>query len=202
MDIDDLSDINPVVDGPTNRIVVRHMSPPLSEFAVDMMKRSQNLFSESLFQAIRPKESNEEEEVSSQFIVETLLASWSVPATQFQIVDGSGLSRYNHISAEALVRVLEHMASDPKSSKVFKATLPIAGQDGTLSGRMTGTLAEGNVQAKTGSMSNVLTLSGYVDTRDGERLVFAILANNFGDNANAINRIIDKAVVLLANFER
>ena len=69
----------------------------------------------------------------------------------------------------------------------FVATLPIAGKDGTISTRMKDTRAEGNAMAKTGSIANVRALSGYVRTRDGETLVFSILANSFTIPAATVN---------------
>ena len=67
---------------------------------------------------------------------------------------------------------------------------------------MEGTAAAGNARAKTGTMSNVSALSGFVDTQDGETLTFAILANNHQSGASEIARIIDKAVGALASFAR
>lgn len=72
------------------------------------------------------------------------------------------------------------------------------GRPPRLARRMTGTAAEGNAKAKTGSIANVRALSGYVTTRDGERLVFSIIANNF----NVPTETIDAAVVRLAEFSR
>ena len=81
--------------------------------------------------------------------------------------------------------------------------LPVAGRDGTLAGRMRGTPAEGNVRAKTGTMSNIRTLAGYVRTRDGEMLAFAILADNFeGPRQRRAADAIDRIAVRLASFSR
>ena len=102
--------------------------------------------------------------------------------------DGSGLSRYDYVTPEALVTILTHVSRDEKLRGPFEASLPIAGQDGTLANRMKGTPAEGNARAKTGSMSNVRGLSGYVTAADGEPLVFSILANNFEAPPETINR--------------
>jgi D-alanyl-D-alanine carboxypeptidase/D-alanyl-D-alanine-endopeptidase (penicillin-binding protein 4) len=82
------------------------------------------------------------------------------------------------------------------------ATLPVAGKDGTISTRLRGTRAEGNAAAKTGSIANVRSLSGYVRTRDGEMVVFSILANDFVIPAATVNWIADLAVEILANFQR
>jgi D-alanyl-D-alanine carboxypeptidase/D-alanyl-D-alanine-endopeptidase (penicillin-binding protein 4) len=102
---------------------------------------------------------------------------------------------------DAALAVLTRMA-DPTGKSPFVTGLPIAGVDGSLAGRMTGTPAAGNVRAKTGTMSNIRTLAGYVTTRDGERLAFVILINNFeGTGANA-NDALDAIAVRLASFSR
>jgi D-alanyl-D-alanine carboxypeptidase/D-alanyl-D-alanine-endopeptidase (penicillin-binding protein 4) len=71
-----------------------------------------------------------------------------------------------------------------------------------LATRMNRTAAAGNARAKTGTMSNVRALAGFVDTQDGETLVFAILANNYQSGSREINRIIDRAIECLASFTR
>ena len=116
--------------------------------------------------------------------------------------DGSGLSRYDYVTAEAIATVLAHVYADARLRGPFEASLPIAGRDGSLANRMKGTAAEGNARAKTGSMSQVRGLSGYVTAADGEPLLFAILANNFETPAKVINDATDAIVVRLAAFRR
>ena len=164
------------------------------------MKRSQNLFAEIIFRTLGSQTGTGTVEASRNTIG-TLLSTWAIGSDQFIIADGSGLSRYNHLTPAALVTVLEQMRSGHQSA-AFEATLPVAGRDGTLAGRMSGTAAAGNARAKTGTMSNVSALAGLVDTEDGETLVFAIMANNYRASSNDINRIIDRAVEQLANFTR
>jgi D-alanyl-D-alanine carboxypeptidase/D-alanyl-D-alanine-endopeptidase (penicillin-binding protein 4) len=99
-----------------------------------------------------------------------------------------------------IVTILDHLARDPKHRDAFTATLPIAGKDGTTRSRMQNTRAEGNAVAKTGSIANVRTLSGYVKTRDGETLAFSILANSFAIPASTVTWIADLAVETLSNY--
>jgi D-alanyl-D-alanine carboxypeptidase/D-alanyl-D-alanine-endopeptidase (penicillin-binding protein 4) len=88
------------------------------------------------------------------------------------------------------------------AGSAWMTALPLAGRSGSLSDRMRGTPAEGNVRAKTGTMSNVRSLAGYVTTADGEHLAFAILANNVeGTGAQAISAV-DAIAVRLATFSR
>ena len=91
---------------------------------------------------------------------------------------------------------------DPSGASPWMTALPVAGRDGTLAGRMAGTPAEGNVRAKTGTMSNIRTLAGYVRTRDGENLAFAILTDNFEGSGTAAADAVDRIAVRLASFSR
>jgi serine-type D-Ala-D-Ala carboxypeptidase/endopeptidase (penicillin-binding protein 4) len=86
--------------------------------------------------------------------------------------------------------------------QLFFEALPIAGCDGTLENRMKGTVAENNAHAKTGTLSNISTISGYVRTRDEEMLAFAMIANNFLLPKSRAESAQDAAIVRLANFSR
>ena len=197
VDIDDVSP-KPALDAMT--VVYTHRSRPLSEIAQPLLKESINLYAEALMRlnAARDVFSTNDAALDG---LRKRLDGWSIPSASYQLVDGSGLSRRDAISAEALMAVLERMA-DPSSKSPFVTGLPIAGVDGSLSTRMKGTAAEKNVRAKTGTMSNIRTLAGYVTTRDGEHLAFVILINNFeGTGANA-NDALDAIAVRLASFAR
>jgi serine-type D-Ala-D-Ala carboxypeptidase/endopeptidase (penicillin-binding protein 4) len=102
------------------------------------------------------------------------------------------------VTPEALVAILTHVDRDAKQRDAFESTLPIAGRDGTLANRMKGTAAEGRVRAKTGSMANVRALSGYATTTDGERVVFAVIANNFDVSGQRISEAMDAIVIAIA----
>ena len=200
VDIDDLAtSAHDEFQGKLRRLAA-HQSVPLSALAVDMMKRSQNLYAETVLRTLGARTGGVA--TSGPQAVADILASWNIGKEQAIVADGSGLSRYNCLTAGALVQILRRMHADPRHATYFRATLPVAGRDGTLSGRMMGTAAEGNAQAKTGSMTQVRTLSGYVETLDGEQLAFAILANNFHVPPAEVVSIIDSAVDTLATFSR
>ena len=98
--------------------------------------------------------------------------------------------------------MLQRMARPPGDPAAFEATLPILGVDGTLERRLRGTRAQGRVHAKTGSMSNVRALAGYVTTIAGERLAFAIVANNFKVRGSVIDAVTDRALTALVGKDR
>jgi D-alanyl-D-alanine carboxypeptidase/D-alanyl-D-alanine-endopeptidase (penicillin-binding protein 4) len=183
------------------RVLARHESPPLSEIAGTLMKASQNLYAETVFRTLsaRPGPASVE---ASRAVVEATLRGWGLAPGQFVIADGSGLSRLNFLSTSAIARILRVMALDPRHAEAFAATLPVAGREGTLARRMRATLAEGNAAAKTGTLSNVRALSGYVRSRGGERLLFSIVANHFTAPTSAVDAIVDLAVERLAHYER
>src|SRR5688572_28498223 len=105
------------------------------------------------------------------------------------------------MSAEALLTILRRMYN-PSAASPFIAALPVAGTDGTLSQRMRNTTAAGNVRAKTGTMSNIRSLAGYVNTRDGETLAFVAMVNNFEGTGAVANQALDSIAVALASFSR
>jgi D-alanyl-D-alanine carboxypeptidase/D-alanyl-D-alanine-endopeptidase (penicillin-binding protein 4) len=116
--------------------------------------------------------------------------------------DGSGLSRYNYIAPSTITSVLRRMYDDPVHRDAFLATLPVAGADGTISTRMRKTRAANNARAKTGSIANVRSLSGFVKTQDGETLIFSIIANDFVIPSATVDWMADLAVETLSNFTR
>ena len=166
------------------------------------MKVSQNLYAETLMKAIGTARGGLGTTSGGRTTVRNLLSAWGIPNDAYVIADGSGLSRYNYLSPEMIATVLEHMYRDERHREPFVNALAIAGRDGTVATRMRRTRAEGNAVAKTGSIANVRSLSGYVRTRDNEMLVFSILANHFVIPAEMVNWIADLAVETLSNFTR
>jgi D-alanyl-D-alanine carboxypeptidase/D-alanyl-D-alanine-endopeptidase (penicillin-binding protein 4) len=196
----DIDDVTPTPARDLATVIYTHQSRPLSEIAQPLLKDSVNLYAEALMRLNAASDVLPTNDAALEGLTRRLDA-WGISNTSYQLVDGSGLSRRDAISAEALMAVLERLA-DPSGRSPFVTGLPIAGIDGSLSTRMKGTPAEGNLRAKTGTMSNIRTLAGYVTTLDGERLAFVILINNFeGAGANA-NDALDAIAVRLASFTR
>jgi D-alanyl-D-alanine carboxypeptidase/D-alanyl-D-alanine-endopeptidase (penicillin-binding protein 4) len=165
------------------------------------MKVSQNLYAETFLKTLGAA-AGTPTAARGRSEVQAILQKWGVQPGDLIQRDGSGLSRYDYVTPDALVTLLSHIDRDARLRGPFEAALPIAGRDGTLSNRMKGTPAEGNARAKTGSMASVRGLSGYVTTADGEPVVFSILANNFDVPADTITRTADAIVVRLAQFSR
>jgi D-alanyl-D-alanine carboxypeptidase/D-alanyl-D-alanine-endopeptidase (penicillin-binding protein 4) len=187
---------------PARRVLVTTQSPPLREMATVLMKVSQNLYAETLLKAMGTTDGGVGTTGAGRAAARRAFDGWGVARDSYQMTDGSGLSRSNYVSSEMILTLLERMHRDERHRDAFMATLPIAGKDGTISTRMRRSLAEGNAVAKTGSINNVRSLSGYVRTRDGEMLAFSIIANDFTVPASTITWIADLAVEVLAGFTR
>jgi len=115
------------------------------------------------------------------------------------MLDGSGLSRANLVTAEATTQLLVYM-NRHRAGSVFREALPVAGLDGTLRNRMKGTPAQNNVRAKTGTLGTATSLSGYLFSAAGERLVFSLMINNPPRDADPRASFTDAVAVLLASF--
>ena len=202
-DVADIDEIAPKPTGP-RRLLLLHESAPLREIGIRLMKVSQNLIAETLRARIGLASDVPDVDplAAASGAYERTLATWGVPVEDVILADGSGLSRYDYLTVDALVAVLRHMAQDPRHAAAFQATLPILGVDGTLERRLRGTRAEGRIRAKTGSMTNVRALAGYVTTIAGERLAFAIVANNFKVRGSAIDVVTDRALDALVAKDR
>jgi D-alanyl-D-alanine carboxypeptidase/D-alanyl-D-alanine-endopeptidase (penicillin-binding protein 4) len=195
----DIDDLAAPLDRSRARLVGSLFTTRMGDMARTMMKLSQNLFAESLLRTIGV---NTGSPAAPTRVVASVLNAWGIPSSQFLIVDGSGLSRYNLITSDALVSVLAHVYQDDRLRDAFLQTLPIAGVDGTLERRFVGTAAAANLRAKTGSFSNARVVCGYVWTKDQEPLAVAVMANNYNTTTAAIDDVIDRVIVLLAEFSR
>ena len=135
-------------------------------------------------------------------VVNETLLNWGVKPELYVARDGSGLSRNDYIAPDALIGLLTRVWSDDRLREKFQSTLPQSATSGTLANRMKDTPAAERVWAKTGSMSNVRSLSGYLLTLDGEPLVFSIIVNGFHVPSSRIDATMDEALVRLVKFPR
>ncbi|WP_033294408.1 D-alanyl-D-alanine carboxypeptidase/D-alanyl-D-alanine endopeptidase [Amycolatopsis jejuensis] len=181
--------------------VADRQSMPLSQLLVPFLKLSNNLHAEILTKSAGRKVSGEGSWDAGVRALKAKLSSLGLDPAQFQTVDGSGLSRMDIVTTDQLAGLLTAVKSRPWFQTWYEA-LPIAGNPdrlvgGTLRKRMTGTPAAGNVHAKTGSLTGVSALSGYVTTANGEHLVFSMVENNF--LASSVRDVEDAVAVRLAS---
>lgn len=165
------------------RVLARHTSPPLVVYLEVINKQSHNLYAEAVFRTIGRTLGGTGSPATSALAVKRTLADVGVDTTGMVLLDGSGLSAGNRVSASMLVGLLEGMSAGPRW-RTFWETLPEAGRPREL-GRMYRTAAAGNLRAKTGTIERVSALSGMVRAADGERLAFSILLNQAPSVARA-----------------
>jgi D-alanyl-D-alanine carboxypeptidase/D-alanyl-D-alanine-endopeptidase (penicillin-binding protein 4) len=196
----DIDDAQPPPQRGYATLLFTHRSPPLRQLIQPMLKNSVNLYGEALMRL----NSGPDVLPTNDAALDGLnrrLAAWGVAPDAQQLVDGSGLSRRNALSPEALVTVLQRMY-DPTGASPFMQALPVAGVDGSLGNRLKGTAAAGNLRAKTGTMSNIRTLAGYVTTRDKEDVALVVMVNNFEGSGLEAAAAIDAVAVRVAEFSR
>ena len=184
------------------RVVAEHVSTPLEEILVPLMKLSNNGHSEMLVKSIGRHTSDEGSWRAGLAGVQDALERMGVDTTDLVLNDGSGLSRGNLVTANTVIDLLDH-AQEAPWYRAWHHSLPVAGDGdpfvgGTLASRMRGTAAEGVVRAKTGTMTGVSALSGYVTGPDGAELYFSVVNN---DHAGAAPiHVQDAIVVRLAEY--
>jgi len=162
-----------------------HFSDPLYLIIAEFNKNSVNIIGENIIKTLgaevigEPGTWEKGTEVVSNFLHEIGIKG------SFEIFDGSGLSLLNRVSPNAITDVLEYAYNNQVISLKFLSSLSIGGVDGTLKRRFKRSEVEGRVMAKTGHLSNVSALSGYLFTKNGDVLVFSILANGLGSKATS-----------------
>lgn len=174
-------------------------SPPLREIMPPLLKPSQNQIAEILLRTLGLERGGAGTADSGRKVAARQLTQWGASPDGYVIRDGSGLSRYDYLSPETIVRTLAAVRRDT-AFRAFYDALPIAGVDGTIRNRMRGTPAEGNLHAKTGSIANARSLSGYVTTADGRTLLFSALCNNWTVPVRDVERVQDAIGVRLAGL--
>ena len=175
---------------PNSRTVLAsYDSQPLSQDLKVINKVSQNLHAELMLRLLgREKGAGGTIEAGLETLRNFLLQA-GVHPDEYVFFDGSGLSRQNLVTPHAIVRLLQYASTQPWGAE-YADTFPVSGLDGSLSDRFRGTASQGRVQAKTGSLGHVNSLSGYATTLSGDRVAFSILSNNHNlPNKRALDSI-------------
>lgn len=162
-------------------------------------KVSDNLNAELLFRTLAKKASSSKAtSQNGKKLIDSLITISGASPKVYRVTDGSGLSYYNLTTAELLSKVLVYMYSQDKITfDAFFNSLPIGGIDGTLSNRYKNSPAKGNVFAKTGTISGVASLSGYIKTKKENWLAFSILIQNYVGSSTEARKIQDKLCEIL-----
>jgi serine-type D-Ala-D-Ala carboxypeptidase/endopeptidase (penicillin-binding protein 4) len=188
------ADANAPVVAPT--VLAEHVSLPLAEAVRVAAKVSQNLHAEMLLRdAAKEKTGDVSFDTALQF-AEQFREGIGIADDEMEMSDACGLSRRDLVTLEAVAKLLRWVSQQPWSD-IYRASLPIAGEDGTLSDRMLNTPAAGHVWAKTGTLGHVDALSGYATSARGEHLIFSFFGNNHMMKSKPAEDVLDAITVAM-----
>ncbi|MBT3947773.1 MAG: D-alanyl-D-alanine carboxypeptidase/D-alanyl-D-alanine-endopeptidase [Candidatus Marinimicrobia bacterium] len=181
---------------PSNaKLIARHESKSIIHSLQNLMVESDNLTAELIVKTIGFESTKTQGNWDNGLLaIKTFLNDEvGIDTTQLALKDGSGVSRYNYSSANHFIQLLSWAYQSPSVRGKFINTLPIGGLNGTITDR---TLPS-SVRAKTGSLSGVSALSGYVFTQSGESIAFSILMNGFTGSTKPFRQLQDQIVQYL-----
>ena len=184
-----------------NKVLAEHYSTPFIDDIRVINKTSQNLHAELALRLAGKLRGNAGSFEGGNAAVKQFLTQAGIKDDEFVLLDGSGLSRRDLVTPAATTQLLRYAAGQPWGA-VFEESLPVGGMDGSLAERFANTPASGLVHAKTGSLSHVNALSGYIQTQKGRRLAFSIFCNNHNLPGSKVTAAIDAVVQLLAGSEQ
>ncbi len=174
-----------------------------SEVIVNLNKESDNLSAEMTLRALSfeyyGKPASAENGIQ---VIDSLIDKTALNFEDYKIVDGSGVSHYNLITTELMIELLKYTYLEtPENFQILYNSLPIAGVDGTLENRMKKSKAFENVHAKTGTLSGVSTLSGYLRSINNHDIAFSIYFQNYIGSARVVRRYQDRICKFLSEMK-
>ncbi len=181
-------------------IVAQHSSVPLAEIVRVINKRSHNFYAEQLLFTLGAYLGQEGSFDGGLEVEKRFLSKLGLDTRALRIEDGSGLSRLNLVTTQMFVRLLDYMDKHPLREQ-YVSSLPVGGIDNGMR-MMRRTAADGKVFAKTGYISAVIALSGYISTADEEPVAFSIMGNNWLISRRAARRLLRDVCLRVAEFSR
>ncbi len=188
---------------PNYAIKLSDINRKLSDVVSNTNKISYNLGAEMVLYALSAKcYGKPASAINGIKMVDSLIAMSGLSPADYRIVDGSGVSHYNLISTETIVSVLKYFYfNHPDIFKIIYNSFPVAGVDGTLKYRMQNYPVQNNVHAKTGSLSGVTSLSGFVKSKNDHLLLFSVIINDFVGSAKNGRQFQDEICNILASMK-
>jgi len=178
---------------PAGASLIYELKQPLTESINKANKESSNLDAEMIMRASSyEKFKRKISPADGTKMIDSLITLTGLKKTSYRIADGSGNSFYNLVSAELIMETLKFIQQRPEMYRIILNSLPVAGVDGTMAGRLKDFSHLKNIYAKTGTLSGVSTLSGYLQTVHGHTMAFVILIQNFTGSPKRIRDIQDE----------
>ncbi|GJL77181.1 MAG: D-alanyl-D-alanine carboxypeptidase DacC [Nitrospinaceae bacterium] len=185
------------------RLLVNHKSEPLALALRGLNKFSNNFVAEQIVKTMAAEQFGPPGTTEKGLkIIHQYMQSLGFQAGRFKIVDGSGLSRQNRLTANQIVKVLDDVREDLSIFPEFISALGVMGVDGNVRKRMNGVEESQKARVKTGTLNSVSSLSGYFQSLDGERFAFSILMNDLKCHNGQALKIQDRIVREGLRFNR
>lgn len=191
----DLKTVEPALNGRT--VLARRVSVPVAEDIAMINKTSQNLHAELLLRLLGKLEGDGGSFAEGARVVRQFLVNAGVKDGDFFLYDGSGMSADDRVAPRAFTTLLEYAARQPWGAE-WRETMPIGGVDGTLENRFQSPPLKGKVWAKTGTLNEVNSLSGYVTAASGKMLAFSIMMDGRRPGSYAEFEAVDRIVEAIA----
>ncbi len=192
-------------------------SPPISQLVVTTNKDSDNLYAELLLRALGEKFYanlltkslginfhqfvNLNDETGGLLAINEYLKSVNISPDDVSLADGSGLSRRNLVKPKAIAQFLQVVDRDREIAPYFRKSLPIAGIDGSLKNRFKDISAQGLIQAKTGTLTGAIALSGYANPKNYREIIFSLMINNGNLSGKELQSYVDAIALTLIKLE-
>lgn len=173
------------------KLLISYDSPPLADLVYFTNQKSSNPYAEHMLRTVGYFVGKQDSKYTSIKTIEKHLKEIDFEFYGFKLDDGSGLSRGNWIAPISQVKFLSYVMTQPYY-QTYYYSLPSAGETGTLARMFTTSPLKGNIHAKTGTLSGVKTLAGYIDLSNGERLTFSLLINSFNGSVDSVKNRMEK----------
>jgi len=182
------SDLLPVAGEP----MIELASPAVSQLIQAVNRNSNNLYAEALLKVLLAQ--------TQEAVIKEQLTQLGVSPNHYYLADGSGLSRRNLATPRAIAQLLQGMLNS-ENFEFFQSSLAVAGVNGTLENRFQGSSLQGNLRGKTGTLTGISALSGYLNPAHYQPLVFSILLNHSQHSASEQRAMIDEIIRLLSQLK-
>ncbi|NGP86773.1 D-alanyl-D-alanine carboxypeptidase/D-alanyl-D-alanine endopeptidase [Fodinibius halophilus] len=176
------------------KLLTQHESKPLKKLLTRVNKKSDNFYTEMLLKTVAAEHYNARGNTELGLsLVEDFAVAMKMDTTKLEMNDGSGMAANTLVSVDDLSQMLIKMQEHPHFN-IYKKSLSIAGVDGSLKNRFVNTPLEGKLFGKTGYVSGVRSISGYMNAKSGQTLAFSVVTNNYTDKTSYIDYVQDKLI--------
>lgn len=179
------------------KLLAEHRSAPLKELLKPILADSNNQYANAILKTLGHQTLGEGTFQGGVLATKAFLKPTGIDTKLIEIEDGSGGSYYNLLSPHTFTRLLHHIYQDPTAKSLFMDSLAVAGQSGTLKSRLQAQSISGRVKAKTGSMTGVLNLSGYLRTQAETDIIFSFMVNGAIVEKGVLDQLLTEVCYLL-----